>query len=46
MGYNLNKLMKQYGVGSASKLSYAGAQDPGAEPEPLIMTQETASHNR
>ena len=39
MGYNLNKLMKQYGVGSASKLSYAGAQDPGAEPEPLIMTQ-------
>ena len=31
MGYNLNKLMKQYGVGSASKLSYAGAQDPESE---------------
>ena len=31
MGYNLNKLMKRYGVGSASKLSYAGAQDPESE---------------
>ena len=29
MGFNLNKLKKQYGVGSASKLNYAGATNPG-----------------
>jgi len=29
MGYNLNRLKQQYGVGSASKLGYAGVRDPG-----------------
>jgi len=29
MGFNLNKLKKQYGVGSAAKLGYAGATNPG-----------------
>jgi len=29
MGFNLNRLKKQYGVGSASKLGYAGARNPG-----------------
>jgi hypothetical protein len=29
MGFNLNKLKKQYGVGSAAKLGYAGARNPG-----------------
>mgnify|MGYP006133812925 FL=1 len=29
MGFNLNRLKQQYGVGSASKLGYAGARNPG-----------------
>jgi len=29
MGYNLNRLKQQYGVGSASKLGYAGVRNPG-----------------
>ena len=29
MGFNLNKLKKQYGVGSAAKLGYAGVKNPG-----------------
>jgi hypothetical protein len=29
MGFNLNRLKKQYGVGSAAKLGYAGARNPG-----------------
>tara|TARA_R110002072_G_scaffold285486_2_gene450295 strand:- start:2891 stop:5920 length:3030 start_codon:yes stop_codon:yes gene_type:complete len=29
MGYNLNRLKQQYGLGSASKLGYAGVRDPG-----------------
>ena len=29
MGYNLNRLKKQYGLGSASKLGYAGVRNPG-----------------
>ena len=28
MGYNLERLKKQYGLGSASKLGYAGASAP------------------
>ena len=33
MGYNLNKLKKKMGVGSASKVGYTGAQNPGDKPE-------------
>ena len=29
MGYNLNRLKQQYGLGSASKLGYAGVRNPG-----------------
>lgn len=31
MGYNLKRLMNQYGVSTASKAGYAGQRDPGAE---------------
>lgn len=29
MGFNLNRLKQQYGIGSASQLPYAGAKNPG-----------------
>ena len=32
MGYELNRLMKQYGVNTASVAGYAGTQDPGTAP--------------
>lgn len=32
MGYELNRLMKQYGVNTASAARYAGTQDPGTAP--------------
>ena len=44
MGYNLKRLMNQYGVSTASKAGYAGASDPGAAPEmsfyPAVMYPE------
>ena len=34
MGFELNRLMKQYGVGTAGRVNYSGASpvDPGARP--------------
>jgi hypothetical protein len=40
MGYNLNKLKKQMGVGSASKVGYTGAQNPGDRPEGFKFNPE------
>ena len=40
MGYNLKRLMNQYGVSTASKAGYAGAKDPGPAPEAPIFTMQ------
>ena len=40
MGYNLNKLKKKMGVGSASKVGYTGAQNPGDRPEGFKFNPE------
>ena len=40
MGYNLKRLMNQYGVSTASKAGYAGNADPGAAPEQPIFTMQ------
>ncbi len=40
MGYNLKRLMNQYGVSTASKAGYAGAKDPGPAPEAPIFTTQ------
>jgi len=40
MGYNLKKLMNQYGVSTASKAGYAGAKDPGPAPQAPIFTMQ------
>ncbi len=40
MGYNLKRLMNQYGVSTASKAGYAGAKDPGPAPEAPVFTMQ------
>ena len=43
MGFELNKLMKQYGVGTASMANYAGADAPGNAPAAPSGTRPTGN---
>lgn len=43
MGFELNKLMKQYGVGTASMANYAGADAPGNAPTPPKLEEVATS---
>ena len=43
MGYELNNLMKMYGVGTASKAAYTGAAMPGTPPADTASAADKAA---